>query len=141
MLGEVFATHSVLVQVFLWFLVGALFVPMVIRNNALGFRKANFIFTLVYQALATMIAFSGLVLYVLSDMTFSGLMIFMVVVWALLMFIEIKKYKVIKVAKVEKPEVYRTVKGLFYKITAVQIFLIVVTVVITILVKKGMIAL
>jgi len=61
MIEEMLAAHSILVKAFLGFLVGGLFIPMMTAKNPLGFKKSSFIYTMIFQAIATMIAFSGIV--------------------------------------------------------------------------------
>ena len=65
----------------------------------------------------------------------------MVVVWAVLMYIEIKKYKLIKIANLENPDTHKLLKGAFLKISSVQILLVAVMVVLMVLKVKGVIAL
>jgi hypothetical protein len=141
MYTEIVATHNLLVQVFLWFLIGGLLIPYITRHDGKGFRKASFIFTFVYQALATMIAFSGLILLVLSSMGLQSSIILMIIIWVLLMFVEIRKYKSMKVANLADTAVHTTFKKRFYKATAIQILLVVGMVVLTVLMKKGIVAL
>jgi hypothetical protein len=72
-------------------------------------------------------------------MTFS--VIIMTIIWALLMFIEIKKYKLIKTANIENTEAHRLLKGAFVKITAVQVMLVAMMVILKIMEVKGVISL
>ena len=134
------ATHSILVKIFLGFLVAGLFIPMVTAKNPLGFRKASFIFTMIFQGIATMIAFTGLVAMVTGEMPLSLSIMIMIVLWALLMFVEIKKYRLIKMAKIENPETHRVLKGGFIRITVIQILLVAVMVVLMVLKAKGIVA-
>ena len=140
MVEQMLATHSILVKIFLGFLVLGLFIPVMTAKNPLGFRKASFIYTMVFQGIATMVAFTGLVGMVTGEMSLSIAIIIMIVMWALLMYIEIKKYKLIKVAKIENPETHKVLKGGFIKITMIQISLVVVMVVLMILKAKGLVA-
>jgi len=135
------AAHSILVKVFLGFLVGGLLIPMLTTKNPLGFRKASFIYTMVFQAIATMIAFAGIVAIFTGDLGWSTTTIIMVVVWAVLMYIEIKKYKLIKVANLQNPDTHKVLKGAFIKISIVQILLVAIMVVLMILKVKGVISL
>ena len=140
MLEEMLATHSILVKIFLGFLVAGLFIPMMTAKKPLGFRKASFIYTMIFQAIATMIAFSGLIAMVTGEMPLSIAIIIMIVLWAVMMFLEIKKYKLIKIAKIENPETHRMLKSGFLKISVVQILLVVVMVVLMVLKVKGIVA-
>jgi len=141
MIAQMLAAHSILVKVFLGFLVGGLFIPMMTAKNPLGFKKSSFIYTMIFQALATMIAFAGIVAVFAGDLGWSATTIIMVVVWAVLMYIEIKKYKLIKIANVENPETHKLLKGAFLKISSVQILLVAAMVVLMVLKVKGVITL
>jgi len=140
MLEQMLASHSILVKIFLGFLVAGLFIPMMTAKKPLGFRKASFIYTMIFQGLATMIAFSGLIAMITGEMGLSASIIIMIVIWAVLMYIEIRKYKLIKVAKIENPETHRVLKGAFLKISAVHIVLVAAMVVLMVFKAKGMIA-
>jgi hypothetical protein len=141
MIAEMLVAHSILVKVFLGFLVGGLFIPMLTAKNPSGFRKASFIYTMIFQAIATMIAFAGIVAVFAGDLGWSLSTIIMVVVWAVLMYIEIKKYKLIKLANLQNPDTHKLLKGAFLKISSVQILLVVVMVVLMVLKVKGVVAL
>jgi len=141
MIEEMIVYHSVLTKVFLGFLVVGMLIPMMTAKNPLGFRKASFIYTMIFQAIATMIAFSGLVAMVTGEVGFTLSIIIMIVIWAALMYIEIKKYRLIKIAKIENPETHKLLKGAFLKISAVQILLVAVMVVLKVMEAKGAISL
>ena len=129
MIEQMLATHSILVKVFLAFLVVGLFIPKMTERKPLGFRKASFIYTMVFQAIATMIAFTGLIALVAGeDFHFSLAVILMTVIWAAMMYIEIKKYKLIKIAKLENPETHKVLKSGFMKISVLQILLVTIMV-------------
>ena len=139
MIAEMLVVHSLLVKVLLGFLVGGLFIPMMTAKNPLGFKKASFIYTMIFQALTTMIAFAGIVAVFAGDLGWSATTIIMVVVWAVLMYIEIKKHKLIKIANLENPETHKLLKGAFLKISVVQILLVAVMVVLMVLKAKGIV--
>ena len=139
--AQMLAAHSILIKIFLGFLVGGLLVPMMTANNPLGFRKASFIYTMIFQAIVTMVAFAGIVAVFTGDLGWSITTIIMVVVWAVLMYIEIKKYKLIKVANLKNPDTHKLLKGAFIKISILQILLVVVMIVLMILKVKGLIVL
>ena len=138
--AQMLAGHSLLVKVFLGFLVVGLIIPFVTAKNPLGFRKASFIYTMIFQAIATMIAFAGIVAVFTGDLGWSATTIIMVAVWAVMMYIEIKKYKVIKLANLDNPDNHKMLKGAFIKISIVQILLVVIMVVLMIFKAKGMIS-
>jgi hypothetical protein len=137
---QMLAGHSILVKVFLGFLVGGLMIPFWTAKNPLGFRKASFIYTMIFQALATMIAFAGLVAVFTGDLGWSVTTIIMVVVWALMMYIEIKKHKLIKVANLQDAQTHKILKSAFVKISIVQILLVAIMVVLMVLKAKGIVS-
>ncbi len=134
------ASHNFLVQVFVVFLIGGLLIPMMTVKKPLIFRKASFIYTMIFQAIATMIAFSGLVAMITGELGLTLSTIIMIIIWAALMYIEIKKYRLIKMARIENPETHKLLKGAFMKISAVQIFLVIVMVVLKVMEVKGAIS-
>jgi ribose/xylose/arabinose/galactoside ABC-type transport system permease subunit len=140
MLEEMLATHSILVKIFLGFLVAGLFIPAMTAKKPLGFRKASFIYTMVFQAIATMVAFTGLIAMVTGEMSLSIAIVIMIVLWAAMMFLEIKKYKLIKIAKIENPNTHKVLKGGFLKISIIQILLVTIMVVLMVFKAKGIIA-
>lgn len=141
MLEETLAIHSVLVNIFLGFLVGGFVVPFMTSNNALGFKKSSLIYTFTFQAIATMIAFSGIIAMFLGELSMSPTIIVMFVVWAIMMYIEIKKYKVIKVANLDNSDTFKLLKSAFLKISLVQTLLVVVMIVLMLLKAQGAISL
>jgi len=141
MVEQIIVSHSILVKIFLGFMLLGLLIPMMTAKNPLGFRKASFIYTMVFQGIATMVAFTGIIAMVTGETALSAGIIIMIIIWGLLMFIEIKKYKLIKVAKIENPETHRVLKGGFLKIGLIQILLVAVMVILMILKVKGIVAL
>jgi hypothetical protein len=141
LLEQIIASHSILVKIFLGFLAAGFFIPFMTKKNPLGFKKASFIYTMTFQAIATMIAFTGAVAWAMGDFGMSLSIIIMIIIWALLMFIEIKKYKLIKVANINSEEVHMLLRGAFLKITAVQVMLVAMMVVLKIMEAKGAISL
>jgi len=140
MLETVLVSHSILVQVFLGFLVAGLLIPVLTAKNPLGFKKASLIYTFTFQGIATMIAFAGVVAMFMADLPMTVDIYIMVAVWAVMMYIEIKKYKVIKLANTDNPDTHKLLKGAFYKISVVQILLVVIMVVLMVLKAKGVIS-
>jgi len=132
--------HSILVKIFLGFLVVGLVIPLMTKNNALGFKKASFVYTMVFQALITMIAFAGIVAIFTGDLPWSMTTIIMLVMWAILMFIEIKKHKVIKLANLSNNDTFALLRGAFIKIGLIQILLVALMVVLMILKAKGIVS-
>ena len=138
--AQMLAGHSILVKVFLGFLVVGMIVPFMTAKNPQGFRKGSFIYTMIFQAIITMIAFAGLVAVFTGDLGWSTTTIIMVAVWAVMMYIEIKKYKAIKLADLNNPDNHRMLKGAFIKISIIQILLVAIMVVLMILKVKGVIS-
>jgi len=138
--AEMLAAHSILVKAFLGFLVVGIFIPLMVKKPA-GFKKASFIYTMVFQALATMIAFAGIVAVFTGDLGWTVTTIIMVAVWAVMMYIEIKKHKLVKMANLDNADTFKVIKGAFLKISVVQILLVAIMVVLMILKAKGVVAL
>jgi hypothetical protein len=140
MLEEIIASQSILVKIFLAFLVGGLLIPVVTAKKPLSFRKASFIYTMIFQAIATMVAFTGLVAMVMGEYGFTLSIIMMIVIWGALMYIEIRKYKLVKIAKIENQETHDLLKGAFLQISGLQILLVSIMVLLMVLKAKGIIA-
>ena len=138
--AQMLAAHSILVKVFLGFLVGGLLIPLMTSKNPLGFRKSSFIYTMIFQAIATMIAFAGLVAIFTGDLGWSVTTIIMVAIWAIMMYIEIKKYKAIKLANIQNADTHKVLKSAFIKISIVQILLVAIMVILMILKAKGIVS-
>lgn len=135
---EILTAHSILVKVFLGFLVAGLFIPFLAGKTPQGFKKASFIYTMIFQAIATMVAFAGVVAVFTGDLGWSTTTIIMVAVWAIMMYIEIKKYKLIKVANMYNAD-FKVLKSAFVKISVIQILLVAIMVVLMILKAKGIV--
>jgi len=138
--AEMLAMHSVLVKIFLGFLVGGLLLPFMAGKTPQGFKKASFIYTMIFQAIATMIAFAGLVAVFTGELGWEMTTIIMVVVWAIMMYIEIKKYKLIKLANSQNTDTFKTLKSAFVKISVIQVLLVAIMVVLMVLKAKGVIS-
>ena len=138
--AQMIATHSLLVKIFLGFLAGGVVIPFLVKKP-LGFKKASFIYTMIFQAIATMVAFAGLVALFAGNLGWEGTTIIMGIVWALMMFIEIKKYKLIKVANLQNSDTLKILKSAFIKISLVQIAFVAIMVALMILKAKGVISL
>ena len=141
MVEQILSSHSILVKIFLGLLVAGLLVPMLTAKNPLGFRKASFIYTMIFQAIITMIAFTGLIAMVMGEFGFTLSIIIMIVIWAVLMYIEIRKYRLIKMAKIQNEDTHKLLNGAFLKISAVQILLVAIMVILMILKVKGVVSL
>lgn len=124
-IAQIIMVHSLLIQLFLGFLVVGIIVPLMTAKNPQGFKKAAFIYTMIFQAIATMVAFSGVVAVFAGDLGWEGTTIVMGLIWAVMMYIEIKKHKAIKLANLEKTETFTLLKSAFTKLSVVQILLVV----------------
>lgn len=137
--AQMLSTHSLLVQVFLGFLVVGMVVPFLVKAPA-GFKKASLIYTMIFQAIITMIAFAGIVAVFAGDLGWSVTSIIMMALWAVMMYIEIKKHKFVKLANLENENTFKVIKSAFFKISIVQILLVVVMTVVMVLKAKGILA-
>jgi len=138
---EMLVTHSILVNAFLGFLVAGLLIPFLTAKNPLGFRKSAFIYTMIFQAIITMVAFAGIVAVFAGDLPWELTTIIMVAVWGLMMMIEIKKYKAIKLANLNNTETHKVLKSAFIKISIIQILLVVIMIGLMALTAKGTVTL
>lgn len=137
--AQMLSTHSLLVQVFLGFLIAGIIVPLLVKNPV-GFKKASFIYTMIFQAIITMIAFAGIVAVFTGDLGWSVTTIIMMALWAVMMYIEIKKHKFVKLANLENENTFKVIRSAFFKISIVQILLVVVMTVVMVLKAKGILA-
>ncbi|MCB4745146.1 MAG: hypothetical protein LGB07_05800 [Sulfurovum sp.] len=141
MIAEIVVSHSILIKVFLGFLVVGFFIPFVIKKNSAGFKKASFIYTMIFQAIVTMIAFTGILLFVMGNFDISLSVIMMTIIWVLLMFVEIKKYKLIKMTNIDNEEIHILLKSAFLKVSSVQVILVIAMVALKIMEVKGVVSL
>ncbi len=137
---QMIAGHGLLVYIFLGFLVVGMVIPFMTANNPLGFRKGSFIYTMIFQAIATMIAFAGIVAIFTGDLGWPLTTIVMVAVWAVMMYIEIKKFKAIKLGNLTNPDTFKVLKSAFIKISLIQILLVVIMIVLMMVKAKGIVA-
>ncbi|MBD3788955.1 MAG: hypothetical protein IE885_01095 [Campylobacterales bacterium] len=140
MLDEILLSHSLLVKLFLGFLVGGLVMLLIGSKDPLKLKRTSFIYTLIFQGIITMIAFAGLVAMVVGKFGMGLDIILMVLIWGVLMYIEIRRHKLIKFANLQNEETYRMLKVLFVKIITIQIALVTAMVVFKILQAKGVIS-
>ena len=134
MIETMLMTHSILIKAFLGFLVLGLFIPKMTANNPLKFKKASFIYTMVFQALMSMIVLAGIVALVAGKLPFGVTTIIMIVIFGVMMALEIVKYKKIKNSN-------GTESGGFLKTGIINILILVAMVVLMILRAKGVVAL
>ena len=140
MIETILLTHSILVKVLLAFLVLGLFIPKATASNPLKFKKASFIYTMIFQALMTMIAFAGVVALITGDLPFGISTIIMILVFAIMMALEIVKFKKIKKANLEDESTFAILRSSFLKTGIINIVILVIMVVLMILKAKGVIA-
>jgi len=132
MIETMLMTHSILIKAFLAFLVLGLFIPKMTSKDTLKFKKASLIYTMVFQAFMTMIAFSGIVALIVGELPFGISTMIMIAVFAIMMALEIVKYKKIKRGDIENAG--------FIKTSIINIIILVAMVVLMILRAKGIIA-
>jgi len=140
MIEEMIASHSILVKIFLTFLVAGVLAPLM-GKEAPKFKKVSFIYTMVFQALATMVAFTGLIAVFAGDLPWSMALNIMVVIWAVIMFVEIKKYRLIKMANLKHEMTFKVIKSAFVKISLIQVVLVAMMVGLMVLKAKGVVTL
>jgi len=140
MLEEMLMTHSILVKAMLGFLVIGLFIPMM-KKEPLEFKKASFIYTMIFQAIVTMIAFAGMVAFVVGNMGFSVSIIIMIVLFVIMMGLEIVKYKRIKKGNLNDEATFKQLRSGFVKTGIINIVILVAMVVLMILKAKGVVSL
>jgi len=140
MLETMLMTHSILVKAFLGFLVLGLLVPIMTKTKPLGFKKASFIYTMIFQAIITMIVFAGIIAMVSGDIPFAVNTGIMVGVFAIMMAIEIVKHKRIKKSNTEDEETFKVLRGSFLKAGILNIVILMAMVVLMILKSKGVVS-
>lgn len=141
MIETILLTHSLLTKLFLGFLVGGLLMPMMTAKNPQSLKKVSLTYTAIFQGIITMIAFAGLVAMVVGEYPMSLAIILMIIIWAVMMYIEIRKHKLVKIANLENPVTYKLIRGAFVKVGIVQILLVAAMVVLMVLRAKGVISL
>lgn len=137
MLETMLSTHSILNYIFIGFLVLGFLVPMVAKEP-LGFKKASFIYTMIFQAIITMIAFSGIVALVSGEMDFTLPVIVMIIIFAVMMAIEISKHKRIKKGNLEDESTFAMLRSGFTKASVLNLIILVGFTVFMIVNAKGL---
>jgi hypothetical protein len=125
MIETMLMTHSTLIKAFLAFLILGLFIPKMTANDPLKFKKASFLYTMIFQAIITMIVFSGIVALVVAEMDFGMSIIIMIAVFAVMMGIEISKYKKIKKADLEDEATFTMIQTGFTKASVLNLIVLV----------------
>jgi len=113
-----------LIYTFIGFLVLGFLIP-VMKKEALAFKKASFLYTMIFQAIITMIVFSGIVVLVVGDFDFGMTIIIMIAVFAVMMGIEISKYKRIKKADLEDEATFTMIRSGFTKASILNLVVLV----------------
>ena len=139
-LTQIIAAHSLLVKAFLGFIFAGIAIPLLFKQKPRVFKKASFIYTLLFQAIITAILVTGIYMLLNSDIGMNISTIIMIVVWALMMFLEIKRHKAIKSLATDDLEQSNVLKAAFIKTSLIQIVLVAAMVVLMILKAKGVVA-
>jgi hypothetical protein len=139
-LTEIISSHSLLVKAFLGFVFAGIAIPIMLKQKPLAFKKASFVYTMIFQAIITIILGTGIYALIEGDKGFDISTIAMIVVWALMMFLEIKRHKAIKSLDSDDLDRSNELKGSFIKTSVIQILLIASMVVLMILKAKGVVA-
>lgn len=136
MLDEMLTTHSALNYIFISFLVLGFLVPVIAKKPA-GFKKASFIYTMIFQAIITMIAFSGIVALVSGELDFNMPIIVMIVIFAAMIAIEISKHKRIKKGDLSDEATFNMLRSGFTKASVLNLIIIVGFTIFMIVRSKG----
>jgi hypothetical protein len=139
-LTQIISSHSLLVKIFLGFVFAGIAIPILLKQKPEGFKKASFIYTMVFQAIITAILATGIYALIEGGLEFTISTIAMIVVWALMMFLEIKRHKAIKSLNANDLTRSNELKSSFIKTSVIQILLISLMVVLMILKAKGVVA-
>ncbi len=134
MLPEMLLTHTILIYAFIAFITLGFLVP-VLKKEPLAFKKTSFLYTMIFQAIITMIVFSGIVALVVGDFGFNLPIIIMIAVFAVMMGIEISKYKRIKKADLEDEATFTMLRAGFTKASVLN-FVVLVGITIFMIVKS-----
>ena len=139
MIETMLMTHSLLIKTFLAFLILGLFIPKMTANNPLKFKKASFIYTMVFQALMSMIVLAGVVALVAGGLSFGISTIIMIIIFAIMMTLEILKYKKIKKGNLNDETTFGILRSNFLKTSIINILILVAMVILMILNSKGIV--
>jgi len=96
MVQESLLYHAVIIKIFLWFLILNIALPMLFKKDSVIGIKAVRISVFIYSALLTMVAFTGMILFMLGSIPWSlemTLMVILSIVLATIETIRIKKLK------------------------------------------------
>ncbi len=124
MLAEMLWTHRILIYIFMGFIVLGFLIP-VLKKEPLVFKKASFLYTMIFQAIISMIVFSGIVVLVVGNFSFDISIIIMIAVFAVMMGIEISKYKRIKKADLEDEATFTMIRSGFTKASVLNLIVLV----------------
>lgn len=124
MIEMMLSTHSILNYIFIIFLIVGFVIPTKAKEP-LAFKKASFIYTMVFQAIITMILFSGIVALIVGNFAFDMPIIVMVGAFAVMMAIEISRHKRIKKMNLEEAENLEIAQSGFYKAAVLNLTVVV----------------
>jgi hypothetical protein len=136
MLAALLLTHRILIYTFIGFLALGFLIP-ILKKEPLGFKKASFLYTMIFQAIITMIVFSGIVVLVVGDFDFGMSIIIMIAVFAVMMGIEISKYKRIKKSDLEDEATFNMIRSGFTKASVLNLIVLVGITVFMMIQAKG----
>jgi len=135
-LTQLLSIHSMLVKLFLGFILAGFAVAFVPKSID-RLKKASFIYTMIFQLIATAILATGIYAIVAFDVPFGLSEIIMSIVWAIMMFVEIKKHKYIKNSAYDDLSL---AKKKFLSTSIIELLLTAAVVVMMILKAKGVLA-
>lgn len=96
MVQESLLYHSVILKIFSGLLFLNIFIPLFFKNSSIANIRAVRISVFVYAALLTMVAFTGLIVYMLGNFSWGLNLTLMVVLFVLLSIIEFFRIRKLK---------------------------------------------
>jgi len=96
MVQESLLYHAVIIKMFLWFLILNIVLPMLFKKDSVIGIKAVRVSAFIYSALLTMVAFTGMILFMLGTTPWSMDMTLMVILFIILATIETIRIKKLK---------------------------------------------
>lgn len=133
---EILHYHSILIKALLGFVVLGIVGAMFGAKDKEGFKKFSFVYTLIFQLILTIIAILGAVLVYQNSSLFGLSSVIMIVAFALMLFLEIKRHKRVKLLSDE----LKAYRSNFTKTAIIEIVIIALMVVLMILKAKGVIS-
>lgn len=106
MAQEALLYHALIIKIFVALLLFNIAIPLLFKNASIARIKAVWISLFLYFALLTMIAFSGLILYMLGSSPWDLYITFMVLLFLFLSLLEYFRIKKLKRVWIEKQSMF-----------------------------------